>query len=154
MCDPLRYFDIFYLQEKVRDCRQTLTDLQRKIEANEDSLNLITASCSTEVAQAKANMEQMKVEQKGLTERLEQELARKEQLEAELEADRLKIVSLENRLQTQEEQVLLSLKLSQDLKEQRAYLASEEERLKAAEVETEALKAQLQQQQKQVTSRV
>ena len=60
---------------------------------------------------------------------------------------RLKIVSLEQRLQTQEEQVLLSLKLSQDLKEQRAYLASEEERLKAAELETETLRVQLLKQQ-------
>ena len=49
-------------KERVRGCRQTLADLQQKIESNEESLSLITAGCPTEqreVAQARADMEQV-----------------------------------------------------------------------------------------------
>ena len=85
----------------------------------------------------------MKGEQRLLSERLEREVSRKTQLESQLEADRIKIESLEQRLATQEEQVLLSLKLSQDLKEQRAYLASEGERLREADARNQQLRAEL-----------
>ena len=85
----------------------------------------------------------MKREQRLLSERLEREVSRKAQLESQLEADRMKIESLEQRLATQEEQVLLSLKLSQDLKEQRAYLASEGERLREADARNQQLRAEL-----------
>ena len=128
-------------KEKVVDCRKSLLELQQKIDANEQALKIVTAS--EDVDEARLAMEHMKSEQLALNLRLEQEQLRKRQLEEELEADRLKILSLETKVLAQEEQVKLSLKLSQDLEEQKVFLANEEQRLRAAEFETQMLQERL-----------
>jgi septal ring factor EnvC (AmiA/AmiB activator) len=75
--------------------------------------------------------------------RLEEEQAKKEQLQLELQQDRATIEQLEQQLQEQTEQLVRSLQLSQEMEQRKEVLAAEESRLERAMLAAQQLQQSL-----------
>lgn len=134
-------------RRKIEDYRSTLIDLQKNIDSTEKCLSILTQEAS-EADGISDSLKNLQAQQFEIEMRLAHEQEKKLQLEAEVEHDQLRILELESQLMAQEEQVQLSLKLSQDLEQQKVWLQQEERKLEAAKLETQLLHQRLHEQQK------